>query len=109
MGSENKNNKKSKLKFKRENVKVSIMRLTPLLRVYWNIPKGPKAPLYRPFKYFNLAEPEKYGGVGKPMSYVKNLMHDAPELFMCGLMAFTGYVIAGIAYYYEKERGFVRG
>merc|ERR1712080_364790 len=100
-----KNNKKSKFL----KVKVSIMRLTPLLRVYWNIPKGPKAPLYRPFKYFNLAEPEKYGGVGKPMSYIKNLLHDAPELFMIFAMFGTGYVIAGIAYQYEKKRGVTRG
>merc|ERR1712083_162852 len=104
-----KTTKRANRNFKRENVKVSIMRLTPLQRVYWNIPKGPKAPLYRPFKYFNLAEPEKYGGVGKPTSYVKNLLADAPELFMCGLMAFTGYIIAGVGYYYEQKRGFTRG
>eukprot|EP00093_Oithona_nana_P008586 08586.XXX_118830_119315_1 [CDS] Oithona nana genome sequencing. len=51
------------------------MRLTPLLRVYWSVPKGPKAPLYRKFKYFNMATPEKYGG-----SLFKNLMAEAPEL-----------------------------
>ena len=73
-----------------------IMRLTPLIRVYWNIPKGPKAPLYRQFKYFNLAEPEKYGynglksGISKPVALAKNLLHDAPELFTCCLLAFIG-------------------
>ena len=72
------------------------MRLTPLIRVYWNIPKGPKAPLYRQFKYFNLAEPEKYGfnglksGTSKAVALTKNLLHDAPELFTCCLLAFLG-------------------
>ena len=72
------------------------MRLTPLIRVYWNIPKGPKAPLYRQFKYFNLAEPEKYGynglksGTSKAVALAKNMLHDAPELFTCCLLAFIG-------------------
>ena len=67
------------------------MRLTPLLRVYWSVPKGPKAPLYRKFKYFNLATPEKYGG-----SLFKNMMAEAPELITS-----TGLVIisAGILTY----------
>ena len=67
------------------------MRLTPLLRVYWSVPKGPKAPLYRKFKYFNMATPEKYGG-----SLFKNMMAEAPELITS-----TGLVIisAGILTY----------
>ena len=85
------------------------MRLTPLLRVYWNIPKGPKQPLYRPFKYFNLATPEKYGGVGKPSAYLKNMLHDAPELFVCICLALSSYVALFGFYKYEQKHGIYRG
>lgn len=46
--------------------------------VYWPTPKGPKIPLYKPFKYFNRATPEKYGG-----SLLKNMLAESPELFTC--------------------------
>ena len=85
------------------------MRLTSLMRVYWNIPKGPKQPLYRPFKYFNLAEPEKYGGVGKPSAYLKNMLHDAPELFMCICLAVSSYIGLYVVYRYEQKHGIYRG
>ena len=91
------------------------MRLTPLIRVYWNIPKGPKAPLYRQFKYFNLAEPEKYGftglksGVSKPVALAKNLLHDAPELFTMTLLAFIGYAWLFYLYFQEEQKGIFKG
>merc|ERR1712213_123282 len=85
------------------------MRLSLIRAVYWNTPKGPKAPLYRPFKYFNLAEPEKYGGVGKPTAYIKNAMHDAPELVTGIALMVLGYICAGYMYYQEKTKGIARG
>lgn len=53
--------------------------------VYWPTPKGPKIPLYRPFKYFNRATPERYGG-----SLLKNMLAESPELFLC----FCGFAFA---------------
>merc|ERR1712083_1039332 len=85
--------------FSRSGNQGFIMRLTPLIRVYWNIPKGPKAPLYRQFKYFNLAEPEKYGftglksGVSKPVA----------------LLAFIGYAWLFYLYFQEEQKGIFKG
>ena len=60
-----------------------------LRQVYWSTPKGPKTPLWRPFRYFNLAEPEKYG-----QSYLKNMAADAPELLVsCVGMAVATVVV----------------
>ena len=91
------------------------MRLTPLIRVYWNIPKGPKTPLYRQFKYFNLAEPEKFGfnglksGVSKPVALLKNCVHDAPELFSACILACIGYCWIGWMYMQEESKGVFKG
>jgi len=71
------------------------MRLSLIRAVYWNTPKGPKRPLYRPFKYFNLAEPEKYGG-----SFLKNMANDAPEL----LVSLLGIAICVPAFVYLMYR-----
>jgi len=37
--------------------------------------KGPNYPLFKKFKFFNMARPELYGG-----SYLKNLCYERPEL-----------------------------
>ena len=77
------------------------MRITPLLRVYWTIPKGPKAPLYRKFKYFNMATPEKYGG-----SLFKNMLAEAPELFTsCVLVVIAGGIMTYVAIRDESTGG----
>ena len=91
------------------------MRLTPLIRVYWNIPKGPKAPLYRQFKYFNLSEPEKYGfnglksGISKPVALAKNLAHDAPELLTMFILFGIGYSWLFWLYFQEENKGMFQG
>ncbi len=64
--------------------------------VYWQVPKGPKGPLFRPFKYFNLATPEKYGG-----SLFKNMLADAPELFVS--LAMIGVGLFTIGYHLKQE------
>merc|ERR1712200_313533 len=60
-------------------------------------------------KGFNLAEPEKYGGVGKPSAYLKNLLHDAPELFVCFCLAGMSYIGLFAFYKYEQKHGIYRG
>ncbi len=64
--------------------------------VVWKIPTGPKTALYRPFRIFNRASPEKYGG-----SYIKNCLAEAPELFI----SIVGMVIGtlGAAYLIKKD------
>lgn len=41
----------------------------------FRLAKGPNYPLFRKFKFFNMATPENYGG-----SYLKNLCYERPEL-----------------------------
>ena len=81
-------------------LKATKMRISPLLRVYWATPKGPKAPLYRPFKYFNMATPEKYGG-----SLFKNMLAEAPELFVSGILASLAFGFCFYSMYVDEKYG----
>ena len=54
--------------------------------------------MYRPFKYFNLAEPEKYGG-----SYFKNMCNDAPELLVSLLGIAICIPVFGYCIYREEK------
>ena len=77
-----------------------MVRLSILRQVYWDVHKGRKKPLYKPFKYFNYAEPEKYGGT-KPIHYFKNMMNDAPELFISAIMGVA--TLGGLIFLWNRE------